>query len=152
MLNSKFDYKACVANADDFYEIGCLVDKKLFKIDMDGLSYRYASVFAVNVSFACELYLKALIENKRSTPPFTHKQKELFSKLQEVDKNLAGKIEKEFNDIHPSSPLERVLEVNDNSFNDFRYLHESAFKKKAIHSTGLVALANILKDSCHELL
>lgn len=115
---------ACEKSAEAFFQAACLLEQSVPEF-LD----KMVAPYAVNLSFACELWLKHIIcscsEGHRNLR--THDLKELFEKIKECDSELANRIEdeyvKELNNPRLLS-LNEFLTENKNVFEDFRYMHE----------------------------
>ncbi len=100
----------------------------------------------VNISFACELYFKAIYiwNNKCQEIVGEHALKELFNML---DKSLRQRIIQETK----IDNWERFIKESSTAFNDWRYVYE---KDKCFwgHSGSLFALAAVLDKICEEII
>lgn len=130
---------ACISNANDFYEIACDIDSKRFP-----LQYKYLSVFATNLTFACELYFKAILLEEKGKLITGHGLTALFSQLTNETQNA---LEAEFSKGKYLRDLSETLKNCNNIFVDFRYLHQNN-KNKEIHTTDLGNLARTLRVIC----
>jgi len=126
--------------ADGFRIIGTkaamIVDGYLF------LRY-YVGPCAVNLSFSCELYMKAMINNAKV---HGHSLKTLFSQLSE---NQQRDVQIEYNKIHCNLEFMECLERHDNAFVNWRYLGEYRdIETKSIDRKSLANLAKAFSVVC----
>ncbi len=129
----------CVSDANNFFEIACYCENKMVMHE-----YSYMSVFATNLSFACELYFKAILIKEEQELIKGHHLEGLFSQLSKQTQNI---LKKEFNKNRYIRSLKDTLNNCDNIFIDFRYLYEND-KIKELHTTDLSNLVNSLRVVC----
>lgn len=89
--------------------------------------YKYLSVFATNLSFACELYLKAILMNEKQKIIIGHRLLELYGQLKNDTKK---DLEIEFNKNKGLRNLMEVIGICNDTFVDSRYLYENEKSKK----------------------
>ena len=118
LINSKIWLEA-----DCFYEIGMnAFDKmeKAFDDDTSILEKMYFLPAIVNISFACELYLKSFLNDTTG-----HDLKTLFDKqediIKEVIKSILGSKMENYSDIRFEQRLNNIKDV----FITWRYYYES---------------------------
>lgn len=132
------DLSVCKDAANQFYMIAqkCM-GKSIADYFMTGF-YPYA----VNLAFACELYMKAIMIYRSSKKEFCkgHDLYELFFCLDIVDKQY---IKREFDTKNPSKNLDEFLIEDGKTFVDWRYALE---KPVAMNLTGFQTLSEILKN------
>jgi len=161
----------CLANANDFFEIACMIDN--LRVEF---SYKYLSVFVTNLSFSCELYMKYILLKKSVDAKCLRKHNllELYKTIQDKYSDIAKKIEDMYMEEEPIHDVLFLLESDGNNFIDFRYLYEKKDDKKSnskdngkksnskdndkksnskdnckkSHSTDLACLARSLKRIC----
>ena len=108
------DYKVCLNEANAFLSVAksCLGNNADF---LSGKMYP----FAVNISFSCELYLKAIMIHKSPTNQFCkgHDLKKLFEDLNNCEQNVIETIYKK----RCNEPLRELLEKNSKAFEQWRY-------------------------------
>ena len=126
--------------ADGFRDIGTraamIADGYLF------LRY-YVGPCAVNLSFSCELYMKAMINDVNL---HEHSLKKLFNKL---DDNRQRDVRIEYDKIPCNLEFMECFETHDNAFIKWRYLGEYRDKEtKSIDRKSLVNLARALSIVC----
>ena len=130
------DYRVCVNEADAFLSVAksCVRSIEDF---LGGKMYP----FAVNVSFACELYLKALMIRRSSASEFVrgHDLKSLFESLSPEDRDAIRKMYGKKSGVS----LDQLLEESGKAFEDWRYALEKA---ASINVTGILVFANVLQD------
>ena len=130
----------------------CLNAAQRFLKIADDLSQDYVGIIAgnmypcvVNGAFACELFLKAIIDVSSSHGiPKSHKLKELFLAL---DQNARNFIETEYTS-NCSYPLNDLLVESDNAFVEWRYAYE---RNVELHFDALVKLGKALKKYARQL-
>lgn len=125
--------------ADGFRVIGT----NLAKIKNGYSFFRYyIGPCVVNLSFSCELYMKAMVNDAKV---HEHSLKKLFSKL---DENQQHAVQIEYDKIHCNLDFIECLDIHDNAFVDWRYIGEHCDKKKAMDRKSLANLANALSVVC----
>ncbi len=127
--------KNCKLEADQFLYIAtrCTKDADTF------LSTPY--VFVVSCSFACELYMKAILMNNNVNPPKTHDLGKLFDALSPDDRT---KIENTYNSKEEIKPIAELITECKTAFEDWRYAYEK--ESLQIHVDALQAFAESLKE------
>ena len=132
------DLNVCKDAANQFY-------KTAQKCEGDNLNEYFMIGFypyVVNIAFACELYMKAIMIYRSPQREFYkgHDLCSLFSRLETADKQY---IEEKFNEKNPAKNLTAFLTENGNSFVEWRYALEQPVK---VNLTGFQKLSKILKD------
>ena len=137
------DFAVCKEAADQFLAIA---QKSKGETCMDYLMTGFYP-YAVNVAFACELYLKAIMIIRSQSDEFDtgHNLKKLFNGLEIID---ATYIENEFQTQFSAKTLSEFLTDNGDVFINWRYALEKAV---AIDVTGFDVFADILKKYVHAL-
>lgn len=122
------DSQLCFDMANAFYEIGRLANDYDAKAQKATILFKsdayYAFPAIVNLSFACELYLKALlIQSGHSSIIRSHFLDKLFSML---PKSIQGKMEEEFaTRCQYPVTLQQTLEIHSKAFEKWRYAYEA---------------------------
>lgn len=152
-MNDTMDRNMCKACADAFFETACMIDDdpRYFEFKNEMLT-----PYVVNLMFACELYFKYMLipyidfslrENKK------HKINRLFQMLQTNNPELTNRLtilyKESFDSLTPFRELIDVLDMNDNAFEEYRYIYEKNEEKK-IHTSDIAALARSLKRLANE--
>lgn len=110
----------------------------------------YASVYAVNLSFSCELYLKSIYiyYNNTNSAPREHGLKKLFA-------NLSDEVRKEISQNYTQTShelsLEDLLEEQNDIFISWRYQYEERTGEMSFHYRDLYVFATCLKKFCNNL-
>ena len=132
------DFSVCKEAADQFYITAhrCKGENVADYL-LDGF-YPYA----VNIAFACELYLKAIMIHRSVNNEFWtgHELRELFSHLDSADSQV---IEKNFANKLPSKDLHTFLIGNNKVFEEWRYALEGSVM---MDISGFEAFSEILHD------
>lgn len=130
------DYSVCVNEASAFLSVAksCCDDTGEF---LSGKMYP----FAVNCSFSCELFIKAIMISKSAKDEFErgHDLKMLFESLDLTDQNAITAI---YN-TKCSKPLTELLGESGRAFEDWRYALE---KGVSICVTGILSFAEALQE------
>lgn len=131
-----YDIKVCIAEAHAF-----LHTAKLLEDELDTMIGGGMYPFAVNATFACELYMKAILMHNSSSGTIvkSHKLDDLFSSLPNGAKT---QIEASYSQ-NCTSDLNTLLTEVSTAFVDWRYAFEKGVR---INVTGILAFANALKD------
>lgn len=134
--NMAGDYKVCIDEATAFldvakscaHDIGELLSGKLYP-------------FAVNASFSCELFIKAIMIKRSPTNEiqYEHNLKKLFKLLDEGDKQA---IEASYS-AKCNKPLDNLLTESGNAFVEWRYALE---KGVSINADAIIAFADALQE------
>ena len=74
--SSYFNKELCLRNANEFYEVAQLLDKH-----REHGEYRYLTPCIVNLSFACELYLKYLLGRRTNNSKNGHSLLDIYNNL-----------------------------------------------------------------------
>ena len=130
------DFLVCKESADQFYKVAQWCE------DRDALAFLNETMYpyAVNVSFACELYLKAIMLKRSGIDEFTqgHNLLDLFNSLDVQDKT---NLETEFAQKYSEKTLIDFLDENKDVFISWRYALE---KDVQINYSGFTAFAEVL--------
>lgn len=130
------DFLVCKESADQFYKVAKWCE------DRDALEFLNETMYpyAVNVSFACELYLKAIMLKRSGIDEFTqgHNLLDLFNSLDVQDKT---NLETEFAQKYSEKTLIDFLDENKDVFISWRYALE---KDVQINYSGFTAFAEVL--------
>ncbi|MBQ6419948.1 MAG: hypothetical protein IJK02_02630 [Clostridia bacterium] len=133
------DFNVCKNAANQFFHVAkwCSDNRDPINFIMNTF-YPYA----VNVAFACELYLKAIMIYRSSQNEFSkgHNLKELFDNLPFFDANQLSQI---FAQKYSSKTLEMFLDENKNTFIDWRYALEHEVKAEI---SAFDVFVSILKE------
>lgn len=130
------DYKVCIDEATAFLNVAksCIDNIGEF---LSGKMYP----FAVNASFSCELFIKAIMIKQSPTQEFSrgHDLKQLFDALDNKDRTA---IRSAYNK-KCSKSLDELLDESGKAFEDWRYALE---KHVSICVTGIIAFAEVLQE------
>ena len=139
------NYQRAIQEADEFFNVANDIDGRR-STGFYGLEYLVP--YVVNLSFACEVYLKAIFIHSNLDYKRIHKLDELFYGLKD---NVQTAIKSEFEEyLKPyGRNLDEFLTNYNNIFQDFRYSFEEKTDRLSIHSTCLGAFAHSLKNYCH---
>ena len=147
------DSLLCFNMANSFYDIGRLAneyDKEegtasiLFACDAF-----YAIPAIVNLAFACELYLKALLYQSGFVDAIrNHNLNELFCKLPD---STQGQMENEFaaRSRYPIT-LKQILEIHSKAFENWRYAYEPEKENIEAYLGNLQLAVEIIRDAFKE--
>ena len=137
------DFKVCKEEANQFYAIAVWCD------DRDAVQFLYETMYpyAVNVAFACELYIKAIQLFESSINEFTkgHNLKELFDGIEESTRN---NIKSKFEEVYSGMALEDFLAENGETFVEWRYALENGVR---VNISGFEAFSKVLHDYVNAL-
>ena len=138
---TKYDHKICIDEANAFYETAKLLD------DSDAVEFALYKKYPyfVNTSFACELYLKALLikNSDNSKIKRSHDLESLFHDLEPEQKQ---EIEKKYSEkCH--IPLDELFKADKDSFEEWRYAFEKPVDGEV---TALLIFAEVLKNFCSD--
>ena len=130
------DYQVCIDEATAFLNVA-----KLCTDDISGFLLGKMYPFVVNVSFSCELFIKAIMIKQSPTQEFSqgHDLGQLFNTLDDKDKAAIRSAYKE----KCSKPLDELLDESSKAFKDWRYALE---KGASICVTGIIAFAEALQE------
>ena len=141
------NFEVCIQEAEGFLETAqwCSRDKVFMSEQM-----RYP--FVVNISFACELYIKAIMiyESKNNSFIVGHNLLELFTNMSPIAQAaIRDAYERKAGDSLPSESLEQFLGMCKNDFKDWRY----AFQKGGLTANASNYLHFVfgLKDYVEEI-
>lgn len=140
-MNENYDLDVCINEADSFLWVA----RKIENSDVFLCGGMYP--FTVNIAFACELYMKAILidDSTGDTIIRGHKLDELFDVL---PTDAKVQIEAMYSDQHKRDFKSLLSEIS-NAFIDWRYAFE---KGVHINVTGILAFANALEDYVHNQL
>lgn len=130
------DYKVCIDEATAFLDIA-----KLCSNDIGELLSEKMYPFAVNASFSCELFIKAIMIKRSPTNEFQceHKLDKLFETLDEKDRQAI----EAFYSAKCNSPLYNLLAESSNAFIKWRYALEEGV---SINASAIIAFAEALQE------
>ena len=128
----------CVQSAIVFLKQG----EQMLKVkDKNCVSFfrYYAAPCAVNLAFACELYLKALRAKEHSDiAKKTHYLKYLFYQL---ESDTQDEVRKEYEKFNTLQEFDECLDTHNNAFIEWRYYYEITEKNKSFEPMSLYRLA-----------
>lgn len=139
----KGNFNLAFIEAEAFFETACMCESKHLKLDMNS---SFLFPFVVNLTFACELYLKSIMMSISEDNEFvkTHDLLILFNNL--GDDKIKAVLQESFEEH--GQDLLIFLVHHKNHFIDFRYAFEENDKKLCVFSTDLGNFANCLRDYC----
>ena len=150
----KGHFRLAVSMGDSFYNTACVCEKDSPSEWLGNCLFPYV----VNMSFACEVYMKAIMIHFSKTNEFStgHELQKLFAKLN----HEAQKSVREWYEQEPRvycEKLDSFLEEHNDIFMDFRYPFQDKDKDKdkeglSVHVTGLGTFARSLNRYCHDLM
>lgn len=146
IIKIKGNYNLAFSEAEVFYETACMCDAEHLKLDMNS---SFLFPFVVNITFACELYLKSIMMSISEDNEFvkTHDLLILFNNL--GDDKIKDMLQKSFEE--QGKDLLIFLEHHKNHFIDFRYAFEDNDKQLSVFSTDLGNFAKCLRKICLEM-
>lgn len=137
------DYDVCLESANQFYSVAT------WCYDRDAIDFLTNTMYpyAVNISFACELYMKAIMIKRSSLSEFYtgHNLLALFNSL---DANDQAVLNNDFSTRYPSKTLTDFLDENKAVFVDWRYALE---KQVSVNTSGFNAFAESLREHIKRL-
>lgn len=137
------DFNVCLESANQFYSVAA------WCYDRDAIDFMTNTMYpyAVNISFACELYLKAIMIKHSSQSEFNtgHDLLTLFNSL---DANDQAAINNYFIISYPSKSLRDFLDENRAVFVDWRYALE---KQVEVNVSGFNAFVEALREHLKNL-
>lgn len=139
----KGNFQQCKQEADGFLETAYWCTR-----DMPMISQQMKSPFVVNLSFACELFLKAIMILEADDNQFMtgHNLENLFFSLKEgTQKEIVMEYSKGSEGVSFHTDLESFLSLCKNSFMDWRYTF-SKEESLIINASDFLRFANILKE------
>ena len=141
------DFTLAVAEGNAFFDVACWCEHK--NLDLDMVS-PYLFPFAVNMSFAIETYMKAIMIYYSEKNEFAegHDLEMLFGELPE---HVKEHIDKAFDERKVIHGLGETLRRNKHTFQDWRYGFQNTGRDLEIHSSDIGRLANCLKNYCNSL-
>ena len=98
----------------------------------------------VNISFACELFLKCLLV-KNDILIKKHNLKHLFDKLDDTQKEQIKRRTK-------ATDFNAILEIHSEYFENFRYFYEKSKEVSMVNLSFMFSFANSLKRVIKEIL
>ena len=131
-----------LAEAEAFYKTACIAEEEHIRLDWNS---DFLFPFVVNLSLACELYMKSIMIFTSKDNEFlkTHDLSKLFKKLNaDIQEKLRSSFEKK------EKKLSIFLEQHKNHFVDFRYAFEEKDKSLCVFSTDLSNFVNCLRNYC----
>ena len=149
MNNNAIDYNdfICLNEAD-----GYLIAGKTLKCYNNGVVFfrNFVSPCVVNLTLACELYLKYLILTKGDGKiEHIHHLSELFQKLPDTIKT---EIETVYNKWKSPLTLDKCLSIHNDSFVEIRYMYEQRKdSRKTFEPSSLYNLAVALHNVSHKI-
>ena len=138
--SSCFNKELCLRNANEFYKVAQLLDKQ-----REHGEYRFLIPCIVNLSFACELYLKYLLGRRTNKCKNGHSLFAIYNNL------LSTEIKYQINEAFDSNwvrSFEESLLICDKYFVDFRYLHEKD-DEWSVHTSDLFRIVHALNTVCN---
>ncbi|MBE6929899.1 MAG: hypothetical protein E7463_06440 [Ruminococcaceae bacterium] len=148
---SKGSFYMAMHEADGFFEIAALCDEHYLQNDV---ASNLLFPFVINLSFACEAYIKAIMIHYSPTNEFEHGHnlKDLFAMLpqhccQEIEANYRNEVigANQYIDLHS------LLDAYGNSFVEWRYGFVTSGNDLEIHSTNMSAFARCLRQHCNQI-
>lgn len=110
------DFESCVMMARGFYKAAGLCSD-----DFDFMPVDLQAPCVVNLIFACELGLKAILIHERGCSAKTHKLWDLYCNLNE---NTRKKLKNTYRKWDAYYTVEETLKQNDDAFCEWRYSFE----------------------------
>lgn len=146
-ISLKGNYNLAFSEAEVFYETACMCDAEHLKLDMNS---SFLFPFVVNITFACELYLKSIMMSISEDNEFvkSHDLLILFNNL--GDDKIKDVLQKSFEEH--GKDLLIFLEHHKNHFIDFRYAFEDNDKQLSVFATDLGIFANSLRKISLEMI
>ena len=107
--------------------------------------------YCVNASFACELYLKFILDAEKIERGKTHYLNDLFYLLpNKIQDDVKKRVENDFKKMNENVGFETCLMKSGKMFVDWRYLHEKiAELKENENITGNIAFMKSLLNSLY---
>lgn len=132
------EYDICLESANQFYSVATwCYDRNAFDF-LTNTMYPYA----VNISFACELYMKAIMIKRSSLSDF-YIGHDLLALFNSLDANDQAALDSDFSAHYTSKPLKDFLDENKTVFIDWRYALE---KQVSVNISGFNAFAESLRE------
>lgn len=146
IIKIKGNYNLALSEAEAFFEAACMCETEHFRLDMNS---KFLFPFVVNLTFACELYLKSIMIFFSKDCEFvkTHDLLKLFKNL--GNDKIKDMLQKSFEER--GKDLLIFLEHHKNHFIDFRYAFEDNDKQLSVFSTDLGNFAKCLRKICLEM-
>ncbi len=143
IIKIKGNYNLVLSEAEAFFEAACMCETEHFRLDMNS---KFLFPFVVNLTFACELYLKSIMMSISEDNEFvkTHDLLILFNNL--GDDKIKAVLQESFEEH--GQDLLIFLVYHKNHFIDFRYAFEDNDKQLSVFSTDLGNFAKCLRDYC----
>lgn len=134
-----------VSSAEGYHRTAKMVKHQI----RDGLEFliKFSSVYVVNLAFACELYLKALLLLKNINFPKGnegHNLKKLYNCL---DNSCKSEITQKFN---CTTSIDIFFENHLKVFVNYRYPYEIKNDRKPVHLNELETFTNVLESVCEK--
>lgn len=134
--------------ANAFLNVGIYCNKYDKQIQTESILFScdafYAIPAIVNIAFACELYLKALIVRETNKPAIGHDLAALYDQIPPSIRNV---VENQFKNKckYPVS-LSETLEMHKKAFENWRYIFEGKNKESEAYPDNLILAAEVLRD------
>ena len=130
IIISNIDKVAIITNEKQYtkYEHACnfYYAAKRCLMDIKQENIRYLVIpYMANSAFACEIFLKAIIEEKGNIYTPSH---ELYKLFNELLKDIKKKIKNKFKEENFEEKLRKCSKI----FEDFRYLYENIYNSEEI--------------------
>ena len=148
------DSRMCFNMANAFYDVGRFANEYdaeaqnatiLFKCD----AY-YAFPAIVNLSFACELFLKVLLHQVGfDSDIHGHHLDKLFCKLPKTTQELMSKRFAE--ECRYDVSLQQTLEIHAKAFENWRYAFEADKKNVEAYPDNLQLAAEVIREACRKI-
>lgn len=146
------DLNLCFDMANAFLDIGEYCDDLDKQAQAKGILFKNEAFYAfpaiVNLSFACELYLKALIlRQHREDVKQTHNLMELYNVL---PANIHDELEVEFRKYTKRVSFKKTIEIHASAFENWRYGFEPEKSQIEAYPENLQFAAKVLKIAIEE--
>ena len=144
----KMDIVLCINEANAFFAIGEYCNE----IDRTAQSQAFIPVYdafysfpaIVNLSFACELYLKAIIYWHNKIVEQGHNLQRLYHAL---SPDIQENINKHFMTYTKHTTIEETISIHELAFTCWRYGYEYDNRNIEAYPENLLSLARALKDA-----
>lgn len=135
-----------IKEAEEFLKIAGEQDKLAQKLSCDGLGTIHSGPRNACLSFACELYLKALIQIQKGFFPGVHDLKRLYKSLSDTSKK---NIEKSYGEM-PNKSVEDLLDRTKDAFVEWRYIYVERNGDVIFDISGMFRFAKLLKKEAND--